>query len=53
MEQRDSFILDFAAFLRESKKWWIGPILLILAVLGTVIVITEGSSLAPFIYAMF
>jgi hypothetical protein len=53
MEQRDNFLTDFTAFLRERRKFWIAPLVAILAILGTVIVITEHSALAPFIYAMF
>jgi hypothetical protein len=48
-----SFARDFVAFVRERRKLWIAPIVLILLLLGTVIVFSEGSALAPFIYAMF
>ena len=40
-------------FLRVRKKWWLTPIIVILVLLGTVIVLTEGSAVVPFIYAMF
>ena len=41
------------AFMKVRKKWWLGPILIILALLSLLIVFTEGSALAPFIYALF
>ena len=41
------------AFMRVRKKWWLGPILIILGLLSLLIVFTEGSALAPFIYALF
>lgn len=41
------------AFMRVRKKWWLGPIIFILILLGLVVVFTEGSALAPFIYTLF
>ena len=41
------------AFMRTQKKWWLGPIVLVLIILGLVIILTEGSALAPFIYTLF
>ncbi len=46
-------IAEYIQFLKTRKKWWILPIAFILIVLGLLIVLTEGSSLAPFIYALF
>jgi hypothetical protein len=40
-------------FLRVRKKWWLMPVVIFLVMLGTLIVLTEGSALAPFIYALF
>ncbi len=40
-------------FMRIRKKWWLGPIIVILLLLGLVVVLTEGSALAPFIYTLF
>jgi len=40
-------------FMRVRKKFWLGPILLVLVLLGLLIVFTQGSALAPFIYALF
>ncbi len=41
------------AFMRVRKKWWLGPIFVTLFLLGTLIVVTESSAVAPFIYALF
>tara|TARA_B100001250_G_C19806070_1_gene793337 strand:- start:1133 stop:1291 length:159 start_codon:yes stop_codon:yes gene_type:complete len=46
-------IIEFIYFLRERKKWWIAPILFFLFLFGALIVFTEGSVLAPFIYTIF
>ncbi len=40
-------------FLRVRKKWWLAPILIMLMLLGGLIILTQGSALAPFIYAIF
>lgn len=40
-------------FLRTRKKWWLTPIVLFLALLSLLIVLAEGSAVAPFIYALF
>lgn len=40
-------------FLRVRKKWWMGPIPLMMIVLSVLIVTTQGSAVAPFIYALF
>ncbi len=41
------------AFMRVRKKWWLGPILVTILLLSVLIVLTEGSAVAPFIYALF
>lgn len=48
-----SIALEFWQFLRVRKKYWLGPIILMLLLLGALMIITEGSALAPFIYALF
>lgn len=40
-------------FLRARKQWWLAPIFLLLFLLGILIVLVEGSALAPFIYTLF
>jgi hypothetical protein len=41
------------AFLKVRKKWWLGPILVTLILVGTLIVFTQGSAVAAFIYTIF
>ena len=41
------------AFLRERKKWWLGPIILVLVLFGGLLVLAQGSAVAPFIYTLF
>ncbi len=40
------------AFMRVRKKWWLGPIVMVLLLLGLLLVFTQGSALAPFIYTL-
>ena len=44
---------DRWAFMRERKKLWLAPIILVMILLGALIVFAQGSSLAPFIYTLF
>jgi len=46
-------IVEFWRFLRVRKKFWLAPIVVILVLLSLLIVLTQGSALAPFIYALF
>ena len=48
-----SVLGQFWEFLRVRKKWWLGPIVLALLLVGFLLVLTEGSALAPFIYTLF
>ncbi|GBD87073.1 hypothetical protein BMS3Abin03_00999 [bacterium BMS3Abin03] len=48
-----STLSELWQFLRVRKKWWLAPILIFLLLLGGLIVITQGSALAPFIYTIF
>ncbi len=47
------FLKDLWAFMRERKKFWLAPIILVMILLGALIVFAQGSSLAPFIYTLF
>jgi len=53
MKGRISVFGELWAFMKVRKKWWLGPIMIFLLLLGVLIVFTEGSALAPFIYALF
>jgi hypothetical protein len=44
---------DLYGFMRERKKFWMAPIILVLLLLATLIVLAEGSVVAPFIYTLF
>ena len=47
------FIKDLWGFLRERKKFWLLPLIVILLTFGVLIVLTTGSAIAPFIYTLF
>tara|TARA_B100000780_G_C21090515_1_gene439484 strand:+ start:1179 stop:1331 length:153 start_codon:yes stop_codon:yes gene_type:complete len=48
-----SFIKEFFQFLLSRKKYWLFPIFLILAIFGALIILSQGSAIAPFIYTIF
>ncbi len=48
-----AIIAQYFEFLRHNKKWWLLPIVLLLVLLGALIVLTQTSALAPFIYTLF
>jgi hypothetical protein len=48
-----SVLKELWAFMKVRKKWWLGPIVFMLLLLGLLLVFTQGSALAPFIYTLF
>ena len=48
-----SFLLEFWKFLKIRKKFWLLPIILVLALFGGLIILSQGSAVAPFIYTIF
>ena len=48
-----SIFRDFWDFMRVRKKWWLAPIVFTMLLLSALIVLTQGSAVAPFIYALF
>ena len=48
-----SFLKEFWDFLKERKKYWLLPIILVLGLFGILIVLSQGSAVAPFIYTIF
>tara|TARA_B100001287_G_scaffold92335_1_gene77411 strand:- start:21 stop:170 length:150 start_codon:yes stop_codon:yes gene_type:complete len=48
-----SFIKEFWEFLKVRKKYWLFPIVFFLLIFGALIVLTQGSAVAPFIYTIF
>ena len=47
------FLNDLWGFMRERKKFWMAPIIVVMLLLGGLIVLAEGSAIAPFIYTLF
>jgi hypothetical protein len=47
------FLQELWAFLRERKKLWLAPIIIVMVLLGGLLVLAQGSVVAPFIYTLF
>jgi hypothetical protein len=47
------FLRDIWGFIKERKKYWLGPVIIVLLLIGVLVVIGGGSSVAPFIYSLF
>jgi hypothetical protein len=48
-----SFLSEFWQFFRVRKKYWLLPILIVMVVFGGLLVLSQGSAIAPFIYTLF
>jgi Family of unknown function (DUF5989) len=48
-----SILAELWTFLRERKKYWLLPVFMMIVILGGLLVLAQGSALAPFIYTMF
>ena len=48
-----SFLKELWAYMRARKKYWLLPILIVMVILGGLIVLAQGSAVAPFIYTLF
>ncbi len=46
-------LMELWEFLRVRKKWWLAPIMIFLVLLGVLVVSSQGSAVAPFIYTLF
>lgn len=44
---------DLWAFMRQNKKFWLAPIIVVMVLLGGLIILAQGSAVAPFIYTLF
>ena len=44
---------DLWGFMRARKKFWLAPIIIVMLMLGALIVLTQGSAVAPFVYTLF
>jgi hypothetical protein len=47
------FLKDLWDFMRERKKFWLAPVIVVMVLLGALIVLSQGSAVAPFIYTLF
>ena len=47
------FLKEFLEFLKARKKFWLMPIIIVLALFGALIILSHGSAIAPFIYTVF
>jgi hypothetical protein len=47
------FVKELWLFLRSRKKYWLTPVIVMVCVLGGLLVLVEGSAIAPFIYTLF
>ncbi len=52
-DSKVALLTEFWDFLKTQKKWWLGPIVFIMLLMSLLIVLTEGSAVAPFIYTLF
>ncbi len=50
---KTSIIFELWEFIKSRKKWWLLPIIIILVLIGSIMFVSEGSVVAPFIYAIF
>ena len=48
-----SFIKELWAFMRARKKYWLLPIIILLLIMGGLLILAQGSPVAPFIYTLF
>ena len=53
MAHDDSLLREMWAFLRARKKLWLLPLILVMLLVGALLVLAQGSALAPFIYTVF
>lgn len=52
MSKLDTMV-EFARYIKERRQWWLAPVMVVLFLLGFILVLTQGSALAPFIYTLF
>jgi hypothetical protein len=48
-----SLLSELWAFMRERKKWWLLPVIVVMLFVGSLLIFAQGSALAPFIYTIF
>jgi hypothetical protein len=47
------FLLELWAFMRVRKKYWLAPVLIVMVLFGGLVVLSQGSVIAPFLYTLF
>jgi hypothetical protein len=52
-EGEDSLVGEFILFLKEEKRWWLTPMIVVLLLIAGLFIFVEGSAVAPFIYTIF
>ena len=52
-DSKFGILAEFLGFLKTQKKWWLAPIVFIMLLMSMLIILTEGSAVAPFIYTLF
>lgn len=50
---KNGIVGELWAFMRARKKWWLGPIIVMMLLVGALLIFAQGSALAPFIYTIF
>jgi hypothetical protein len=48
-----SLAAELWGFMKERKKWWLLPIIIVMVLVGSLLIFAQGSALAPFIYTIF
>jgi len=48
-----SLVRELAAYLKTRRKWWLAPVIVVLVIVGGLLVLAQGSAIAPFIYTVF
>ncbi len=47
------FLKDLWLFMKERKKYWLAPVIIVVLLIGALLIFSEGSAVAPFIYSLF
>lgn len=47
------FLKDLWQFMKERKKYWLAPVIIVVLLIGALLIFSEGSAVAPFIYSLF
>ncbi|MCC6774259.1 MAG: hypothetical protein IT360_23945 [Gemmatimonadaceae bacterium] len=53
MTGRRGIIVELWDYPRQRRTWWLAPVIIVMVLLGTLLVVAQGSALAPFVYAIF